>query len=110
MTGNAQCDTGKCGIGGYCKECPNIADTAGAKPEMTDDEIFAKLSEIADEDIMARNPKSIIAVGRALLAAHASSVADAKPCTCHPDDNPPVPCAKQYALSECRSVADKEQK
>lgn len=23
-------------------------------------------------------------------------------CTCHPDDNPPVPCAKQYALSECR--------
>lgn len=34
------------------------------------------------------------------------SVADAKPCTCHPDDNPPVPCAKQYALSECRSVAD----
>lgn len=32
--------------------------------------------------------------------------ADAKPCTCHPDDNPPVPCAKQYALSECRSVAD----
>lgn len=40
----------------------------------------------------------------------APSVADAKPCTCHPDDNPPVPCAKQYALSECRSVADKEQK
>lgn len=39
-----------------------------------------------------------------------NSVADAKPCTCHPDDNPPVPCAKQYALSECRSVADKEQK
>jgi hypothetical protein len=26
-------------------------------------------------------------------------------CTCHPDDNPPVPCAKQYALSECREVS-----
>lgn len=28
-----------------------------------------------------------------------------KPCTCHPDDNPPSPCAKQYALSECKSIA-----
>jgi len=26
-------------------------------------------------------------------------------CTCHPDDNPPVPCAKQYALSECREAS-----
>jgi hypothetical protein len=23
------------------------------------------------------------------------------PCTCHPDDNPPVPCAQRYAYSEC---------
>lgn len=28
-----------------------------------------------------------------------------RPCTCHPDDNPPVPCPKQYALSECRAAA-----
>lgn len=26
-------------------------------------------------------------------------------CTCHPDDNPPVPCAERYALSECRSAS-----
>lgn len=26
---------------------------------------------------------------------------DDEPCTCHPDDNPPQSCAKQYALSEC---------
>ena len=26
-------------------------------------------------------------------------------CTCHPDDNPPKPCAQQYALSECRKHA-----
>ena len=45
-----------------------------------------------------------------LRAAIIDLIADAKPCTCHPDDNPPVPCAKQYALSECRSIADKEQK
>lgn len=25
-----------------------------------------------------------------------------RPCTCHPDDKPPVPCAHRYALSECR--------
>lgn len=23
-------------------------------------------------------------------------------CTCHPDDNPPEPCARKYALSECK--------
>ena len=28
-----------------------------------------------------------------------------RPCTCHPDDDPPQPCAKQYALSECKAAA-----
>lgn len=28
-----------------------------------------------------------------------------KPCTCHPDDNPPVPCPQKFALSECRAAA-----
>ena len=27
-----------------------------------------------------------------------------RPCTCHPDDNPPNPCAKKYALGECRAT------
>ena len=30
---------------------------------------------------------------------------DARQCTCHPDDNPPIPCARKYALRDCR-VAD----
>jgi hypothetical protein len=30
---------------------------------------------------------------------------DERPCTCHPDDNPPVPCPHKYALSECRAPA-----
>ncbi len=34
---------------------------------------------------------------------------DPRDCTCHPDDNPPVPCAKQYALSECRRKANESQ-
>jgi hypothetical protein len=28
-----------------------------------------------------------------------------RPCTCHPDDNPPSTCPKQYALGECRKAA-----
>ena len=31
-------------------------------------------------------------------------VSEPRSCTCHPDDNPPVPCAQQYALNECRAV------
>ena len=27
-------------------------------------------------------------------------------CACHPDDNPPSPCAEQYAIEECRKVAE----
>lgn len=26
-------------------------------------------------------------------------------CTCHPDDNPPRPCPRKYALTECRRAA-----
>jgi hypothetical protein len=32
----------------------------------------------------------------------------ARPCTCHPDDNPPVPCPRKYALTECRATAARE--
>lgn len=28
-----------------------------------------------------------------------------RPCTCHPDDNPPRPCPRKYALTECRKAA-----
>jgi hypothetical protein len=31
---------------------------------------------------------------------------DARPCTCHPDDNPPQPCARKYALTECCIAAE----
>ena len=34
--------------------------------------------------------------------------AEQRPCTCHPDDNPPVPCARKYALSECREAPQRE--
>lgn len=28
-----------------------------------------------------------------------------RPCTCHPDDNPPKPCPRQFALTDCRAAA-----
>jgi hypothetical protein len=48
-----------------------------------------------------------IASGRFSIAAaiiHAIGV-DTRPCTCHPDDNPPVPCPRKFALTECRAAA-----
>ncbi len=42
------------------------------------------------------------------LAKQEHAAGKARPCTCHPDDNPPVPCAQKYALSECKA-ADKAQ-
>lgn len=42
-------------------------------------------------------------VCRALTAGRTEG--EARPCTCHPDDNPPRPCPRKYALSECRAAA-----
>lgn len=36
-----------------------------------------------------------------LQAIARQKLRDTRPCTCHPDDNPPVPCAEKYALSDC---------
>lgn len=33
---------------------------------------------------------------------------ESRPCTCHPDDNPPQPCAQRYALTECKALAQPE--
>jgi hypothetical protein len=35
--------------------------------------------------------------------AHTAAVERPKPYTCHPDDDPPAPCPRRYALSECRA-------
>lgn len=32
-------------------------------------------------------------------------VPDTRTCTCHRDDNPPKPCPRKFALSECRAAA-----
>jgi hypothetical protein len=30
---------------------------------------------------------------------------DPRRCTCHPDDDPPQPCPRKYALRDCRIAA-----
>lgn len=30
------------------------------------------------------------------------AVEDTRTCHCHPDDNPPVPCPRKFALNTCR--------
>jgi hypothetical protein len=35
----------------------------------------------------------------------ASKATDTRTCTCHPDDNPPVPCPRKFALSHCQVAA-----
>jgi hypothetical protein len=44
----------------------------------------------------------------ALSAPAAAPVTDEQSCTCHPDDNPPKPCAKKYAYSECVAASGDE--
>jgi dATP/dGTP diphosphohydrolase len=39
------------------------------------------------------------------VAALVASPGAQHPCTCHPDDNPPVPCPRRYAYGECVEAA-----
>jgi hypothetical protein len=34
---------------------------------------------------------------------------DARKCTCHPDDNPPHPCPRKFALTECKKAVAQPQ-
>lgn len=35
---------------------------------------------------------------------NAEAKADTRTCTCHPDDNPPSPCPRKFALTHCRAA------
>ena len=48
----------------------------------------------------ARDDGCIVFCGDSIASMLLPALAD-RPCTCHPDDSPPTPCAKQYALTEC---------
>lgn len=58
-------------------------------------------SEVADQEF------ALAALTEAKAALVAASAKE-RPCTCHPDDNPPSPCAERYALSDCRRTSKAE--
>lgn len=41
-----------------------------------------------------------------LYALSSRDDGEARPCTCHLSDNPPVPCAQKYAYSECVGASE----
>lgn len=65
---------------------------------------FPKSKYVSELKKAGFNTKSLTKVeAYRLIKLH--SIPVARSCTCHPDDSPPVPCAKQYALTACRAVA-----
>ena len=48
----------------------------------------------------------MILLTAALAFAAGQSCGDARPCTCHPDDNPPQPCEHRYAFRDCADAAE----
>lgn len=40
-----------------------------------------------------------------MMYPHMFEAAPERQCTCHPDDNPPVPCPRKFALTDCRLAA-----
>lgn len=60
--------------------------------------------EICHRHVAALNAKDPAAMWRVVDLYAVDAVPAERICTCHPDDSPPKPCAKQYALSECIKV------
>ena len=57
-----------------------------------------RLKQIAEIDLCLEMWKN------STLRAALAEPEDTRVCTCHPDDNPPQPCPRQYALDECRKA------
>lgn len=55
---------------------------------------------MSNEERLANLPN-----GGLQLSASAKENTDTRKCTCHPDDLPPVPCPRKFALTECRAAA-----
>ena len=51
------------------------------------------------------SPGDAAAYEMAIASQPSSADVERRPCTCHPDDNPPVPCPRMYALQDCRRAA-----
>lgn len=79
----------------------------GGLPRMCEDGVPLKVERQTDRQTLAHTEShSREESGTGSNPAPASPAGtDTRPCTCHPDDNPPVPCPRKYALTECRKAA-----
>ncbi len=73
-------------------------------------DLWSRIDMTVRLKFMADYPDGFDPIIRRLREAVSASLPvetpDLRSCTCHPDDNPPVPCAKRYAYSECKSAAE----
>jgi hypothetical protein len=106
MRGADDCE--KCGMGSPARP------TKTAPPQPAPDAMREVLKEIVTgfDWCMANGQNATMASvlaediedARAVLAAPVPPADGApRPCTCHPDDSPPVPCAHKYALRDCKT-------
>jgi hypothetical protein len=100
------------------KYVASVAIRAVAVPEIQPSEgptLFAAPAHLGErwcvrESDYRQLEREVYGLRGALSQAHtrlALARQSARPCTCHPDDNPPRPCPQKYALTECREAADR---
>lgn len=81
--------------------------------EIEDEMVVAAMEHVpgCDHDDMVSAVEAALAASPYLRLARSTLSllkASRRPCTCHPDDNPPTPCPQKYALNECRKAAENE--
>lgn len=75
----------------------SLREAAQQALDVMEDTRWAVADQAPNEDVAAHD--------KAMNTLRAALAADSRICTCHPDDNPPKPCQRKYALSECREAA-----
>ncbi len=109
MTGHdPRLDTGRAALIAQLDEGPPLAKMSG----ITNREVEIRAYVEAYNDRVGDASLEYLRLALDLLdeARAAPPEADAmerdRPCTCHPDDNPPRPCPRKYAYSECVKAAE----
>mgnify|MGYP000205015335 CR=1 FL=1 len=74
--------------------------------------VFDRLAKAASEPLLIKEPTQlaldIADPSQMAMDLDAGAKVNTEPptgCSCHPDDNPPDPCPRKHALTECREAA-----
>ncbi len=70
---------------------------------------WAARVRVADAIQVCINAWGAMEEERWMFAQKAAGTERVRPCTCHPDDNPPRPCPRKYALAQCRAAANESE-